>query len=122
MSPQHSTGSWTGPRPRRRPGCEVALDGFEGLDAASRTGENERALDCSEKHRRLLLGFRRWSSEPGVDVGHRGLRLGEQLVDVDPEFIVVGGVDDSRRYWAAQREIMLDEEASPGCDDGADRV
>ena len=69
---------------------------------------------CSAIDRRI--------SKLGVDVGDRGLPLGEQLVGVDAELIVVGGVDDSRRERAAQREVVSDEETPPRCDDRADRL
>ena len=48
--------------------------------------------------------------------------MGEQFVGVDAEFIVAGGVDDGRREWAAQCEVVGDEETPPRCDDRADRL
>src|SRR5437879_1390489 len=71
---------------------EVALHCVKRLDAASGAGEDEGALERSQQHRRLLVRYRRRSSELDVDAGDGGLPLGERLADVDAQVVVVGGV------------------------------
>jgi hypothetical protein len=60
-------------------------------------------------------------SELDVDAGQCGLISGEQFTDVDAEVEIGGdGVDDGRRQWTAQGEVVLDEQIPPRCDDLAD--
>lgn len=61
------------------------------------------------------------SSELDVNVGHRSLPAREQTADVQAELVVVGGVNDRRGEWTAERKLVVDEEAPPRCQDQADR-
>jgi hypothetical protein len=100
----------------------MALHRVERFGGAPGTGEDEGALDRGEKHRRLLRRCRWRGSKLGVDVGDGGVPLGQWLIDVNPKIVVVCGVDDRCGHRAAQREIMVDEEAPPRFHDHADRV
>ena len=100
---------------------EVAFDRVERVGAALGAREDEGALERGQHHGRVLVCDGRRSSELDVDVGDRGLPPGEQIVDVHAELVVVGGVDDCCGEGTAQREVVVDEKASPGCQDQADR-
>ena len=105
-------------------GCcafEVSLHGVKWLCTASRSSEDERALDPRQKRGGLVVRGRPRSSELQVDVGDGGLPAGDQPADVGAELVVVGGVDDGCSEWAALGVVVFHEQFAPGRHDDADR-
>ena len=75
--------------------------------------EYEGTFERSHEHRRVRFAFRRRRPEPGVGVDDWRSPPCERVADMGAEAVVVGRVANGRGQWAAQGEVVIDEQAPP---------
>ena len=75
--------------------------------------DDEGTLKRSHEHGRVCFGFRRRCPKPGVSVDDCRSPPCEQLADTGAEPLVVGRIANGRSQWAAEGEVVIDEQATP---------